>query len=963
MSFRIPGVPVPKSNYNLDRVSFGGIEDVDENYSDGEEEGDKWMCSSMADVKLNQIEDEQIQSNFANEVKEIKNKYSVQDWMDKIEEKYFDERDDLVRQLFQSAFYDVSDVYSFVLHVIQTAFFDLYSKRIPLPFYAMDELDIWISLKVENQEKVPPLYENHKRQACEYVCRSGYSYLDKMNKLFKLDEPDNSFIACYVPLDNLKSKKLKETVRIIFTLKLQHCFDTKEIALPLIANDQLQVLETYVGEDKELQHQYIDLLNDICKMKENEIEEMLSDLGLKIKDPSKIHHKTIIKIAEKAVKRYNLNPESYPDIFNAKNLASLLYMVKKKLKEEKENPSSSTLVKWDNLIETSVTGNEWLEKQLIKILVSQDEGQAALYWANKLNLPLRRLSPGTRHELKFILKHEQEYCDNDENNEIENEDGSDDIESFITTTTDANKEDWESEIETNAEEQPSYSLSRGFYNSTDETTTEFYQLNLHPDQIILIETKEQLKEAMPILFKKAQVIGFDAEWKPNMCRAGEQDRVSILQLAISDRVYILDLFKMYVEPSSENVLKDFFCCFFTSKQVIKIGYGINGDLKILMGMFAYMKDFILNCQNLVDLCDNTQKVLSHPSIIPYLYPARKAALAEKGLSLLVNKTLGKRLDKTFQVSDWERRPLEKQQLHYAALDAYCLLESFNFLQSVVKQANLKVNLTENIKLKWLKPKPTQGRRKDKFENKVPKMIPDNKPLFKGVPRPSTSLKVVCDTMLQGLGRQLRSCGVDTVVLDTRQEHSAAINISHRENRVILTRGKPFFVLRGHVPEGMCMFIPDGSLKEQIKMVFTRYNISLHTKDIFSRCNMCNSDKYSYVKPVDIKLAYELKNDINNAEMPANQMSPSGTINLSNYTLMTNNTELQLDILTSAQYERAKKEETLDWLFDKVEVFYVCEKCGKVYWEGSHHSKVKVNFSDLLDKREVENDKYFYATPG
>lgn len=58
-------------------------------------------------------------------------------------------------------------------------------------------------------------------------------------------------------------------------------------------------------------------------------------------------------------------------------------------------------------------------------------------------------------------------------------------------------------------------------------------------------------------------------------------------------------------------------------------------------------------------------MLSHPSIIPYLYPARKAALAEKGLSLLVNKTLGKRLDKTFQVSDWERRPLEKQQLHYA----------------------------------------------------------------------------------------------------------------------------------------------------------------------------------------------------------------------------------------------------------------------------------------------------------
>lgn len=50
---------------------------------------------------------------------------------------------------------------------------------------------------------------------------------------------------------------------------------------------------------------------------------------------------------------------------------------------------------------------------------------------------------------------------------------------------------------------------------------------------------------------------------------------------------------------------------------------------------------------------------------PYLYAAKKAALDEKGLSLLVNRTLGKRLNKTFQVSDWEKRPLSHQQIEYA----------------------------------------------------------------------------------------------------------------------------------------------------------------------------------------------------------------------------------------------------------------------------------------------------------
>jgi len=35
--------------------------------------------------------------------------------------------------------------------------------------------------------------------------------------------------------------------------------------------------------------------------------------------------------------------------------------------------------------------------------------------------------------------------------------------------------------------------------------------------------------------------------------------------------------------------------------------------------------------------------------------------------------LGHQLDKTAQMSDWERRPLTSQQRHYAALDAHCLL--------------------------------------------------------------------------------------------------------------------------------------------------------------------------------------------------------------------------------------------------------------------------------------------------
>merc|ERR1712217_401427 len=127
----------------------------------------------------------------------------------------------------------------------------------------------------------------------------------------------------------------------------------------------------------------------------------------------------------------------------------------------------------------------------------------------------------------------------------------------------------------------------------------------------------------------------------------------IVQLAISDHIWVVDTAVLNDE------LQHFFRWVFAEARLRIIGFSVSHDiarLRVLIGDDERKESNfdILDLQNLAMQGQHKSHTL--------------------GLQSVVALYLGLLLDKTEQCSDWDRRPLTKAQLQYAAADAYVLLD-------------------------------------------------------------------------------------------------------------------------------------------------------------------------------------------------------------------------------------------------------------------------------------------------
>ncbi|RHY93641.1 hypothetical protein DYB37_001015 [Aphanomyces astaci] len=158
----------------------------------------------------------------------------------------------------------------------------------------------------------------------------------------------------------------------------------------------------------------------------------------------------------------------------------------------------------------------------------------------------------------------------------------------------------------------------------------------------------------------AVVVGLDTETKPEFRKTSTPNATSLLQVAVRDvhgreDVFLFDL--LALSPSHyDHMLADLF----QNPAILKLGQGLLNDLKASYpsaSCFTKMQGVVEVNALFRELEGPTQPMMS--------------------LQKLVYYSLKRKLVKTHQKSNWNRRPLAPGQVTYAALDALVLMWIFD----------------------------------------------------------------------------------------------------------------------------------------------------------------------------------------------------------------------------------------------------------------------------------------------
>ena len=156
--------------------------------------------------------------------------------------------------------------------------------------------------------------------------------------------------------------------------------------------------------------------------------------------------------------------------------------------------------------------------------------------------------------------------------------------------------------------------------------------------IHVIDSDEKMPAAVRALCSE-EVLGFDTETRPAF-KIGESYPPSLVQLAASDSVYVFQLRHITSYEPLAGILAD--------RKVLKAGIAVNDDINKLGAMFSFRP------AGFVELADLRARL----------------GIKNAGLRGLAALLFGFRISKQARCSRWDAPKLPREQIMYAATDAW-----------------------------------------------------------------------------------------------------------------------------------------------------------------------------------------------------------------------------------------------------------------------------------------------------
>lgn len=274
------------------------------------------------------------------------------------------------------------------------------------------------------------------------------------------------------------------------------------------------------------------------------------------------------------------------------------------------------------------------------------------------------------------------------------------------------------------QEEASYSQQQGAValipdvNQEEETwdddlpQIQYHKLALPRSSIVVVDTEESFEQFLHYI-KDVPMVGIDTEWKPYF--GTRKNELALIQIASREQVHILDVCNL--GSKCPDLWNDLGLTLFANENIIKLGFGIIADMKMMMSSLPHLGGMTLGGAGYLDVAVLWRKLVrDHHFVFPY---TGEDGFSGESLSCLVQLCLGQHLDKSDQFSNWERRPLRDSQKLYAALDAYCLLEVHKVLsQCAVKQNIPFYEICNGIMTNAKSPRKTTKHSKRQLKREV-----------------------------------------------------------------------------------------------------------------------------------------------------------------------------------------------------------------------------------------------------